>query len=78
MSIEIYMSNKIVKKYPTNIQAFIVPEILTFIRTDGYGRTDSAIDPEQEYIHFIWSETIHSACSIPFYSKSNGYKNRGP
>jgi len=39
-------------------------------------------DPDQEYIYFMGSETIPSACyilsdesSIPFYSTSNGYKN---
>jgi len=41
---------------------------------------DSASDPDQEYIYFMGSETLPSACyilsdesSIPFYSTSNGY-----
>jgi len=41
---------------------------------------DSASDPDQEYIYFVGSETLSSACyilsdesSIPFYSTSNGY-----
>jgi len=33
--------------------AFIVPEISTFIRTDGHGQIDSVIDPDQEYIYLI-------------------------
>jgi len=39
------------------------------------------LDPDQEYIYFVGSETLPSACyilsdesSIPFYSTSNGYK----
>jgi len=59
-----------------NLLALIVPEISTFIRTDG----SPAIDPDQEYIYHIWSETLPFACyilfnesSIPFYCTSNGY-----
>jgi len=44
---------------------------------------DSASDPDQEYIYFMGSETLPSACytvsdesSIPFYSTSNGNKNK--
>jgi len=40
----------------------------------------TASDPDQEYIYFMGSETLPSACyilsdasSIPFYSTSNGY-----
>jgi len=47
-----------------------------------YGQIDSTIDPDQEYIYFIWSETLPSACyihtyneSCTFYSTSNGYNN---
>jgi len=61
-----------------NSLAPIVSEISAFIRTDR--RTDG--DPDQEYIYFLGSETLPSACyilsdksSIPFYSTSNGYKN---
>jgi len=63
-----------------SIVACVVSEISAFIRTDGL--TDSASDPDQEYIHFKGSETLPSACyilseesSIPFYSTSNGYNN---
>jgi len=49
---------------------------------DGYNWIDSASDPDQEYIYFMWSDTLPSArfilsdeSSIPFYSTSNGYKN---
>jgi len=41
--------------------------------------SDSASDPDQEYIHFMGSETLPSACyilsnesSIPFYSSVTG------
>jgi len=58
--------------------SFIVPEISTFIRTDGHGYIDSTIDFDQEYIYFVRLETLPSACyilfnesSIPFYSTSN-------
>jgi len=44
---------------------------------------DSASDPDQEYIHFMGSETLSSICyiifdksNIPFYSTSNGYNNK--
>jgi len=30
--------------------------------SDGHGQIDSAIDPNQEYICFIWSKTLPSAC----------------
>jgi len=40
-------------------------------------------DPDQEYIYFMGSETLPSACyihsdesSIPIYSTSNGYNKR--
>jgi len=65
-----------------NSLAPIVSEISAFIRTDG--RTDRRTwlerDPDQEYIYFMGSETLPSACyilfdesSIPSYSTSNGY-----
>jgi len=48
-------------------------------RTYGHGLIDSASDPDQEYIYFMVSETLLSACYIfsdesfiPFYSTSNG------
>jgi len=54
-------------------------------RTNGHGFIDAASDPDQEYIYFIRSETLPSACyilsdetSIPFYSTSNGYKKTRP
>jgi len=37
-----------------NILAFIVRDIEAFMRTDGHGQFDSAIDPDQEYICYIW------------------------
>jgi len=37
-----------------NLLAFIVPEIPTFIRTDGHGHIDSAIDPDQEYVYTLY------------------------
>jgi len=59
-----------------NLLALIVPEISKFIRTDGLGQIDSVIDPDQEYILFICTETLSSACyilfndsNIPFYSR---------
>jgi len=69
-----------------NSLAPIVSEISAFFRTDrrtdGHGLIDSASDPDQEYIYFMGSETLPSACyilsdesSIPFYSTSNGYNN---
>jgi len=61
-----------------SIVTIIVSEISAFIRTDG--KIDSASGPDQEYIHFMGSETLPSACyilfdesSIPFYFSSNGY-----
>jgi len=64
-----------------NSLALIVSEISAFIRTDR----QTARDPDQEYIYFMGSETLPSACyilsdesSIPFYSTSNGYKNVVP
>jgi len=58
-----------------SIVAPIVSEISAFIRTDGHGWIDSASDPDQEYIYFMESETLTSACyvlsdesSITFYS----------
>jgi len=33
-------------------------------RTDGHGYIDSASDPEQDYIYFMGSETLPSACYI--------------
>jgi len=33
-------------------------------RTDGHGYIDSASDPDQEYIYFMRSETLPSACYI--------------
>jgi len=67
-----------------SIVAPIVSEISAFIRTDGHGYIDSASDPNQEYIYFMGSETLPSACyilsdesSTPFYTTSNGYnKNK--
>jgi len=60
-----------------SIVAFIVSEISAFIRTDGRGKIDSLSDPDQEYIYFIGSETLPSACyilsdesRISFYSTS--------
>jgi len=56
-----------------SIVALVVSEISAFIRTDGYGKIDSASNPDQEYIYFMGSETLPSACytlsdesSIPF------------
>jgi len=53
--------------------ALVVSEISAFIRTDRARST-------REYIYFMGSETLASACyilsyesSIPFYSTSNGY-----
>jgi len=64
-----------------SIVALTVSEISAFKRTDGHGWIDSASDPDQEYIYFMGSETLPSACyilsdeySIPFYSTNNGYK----
>jgi len=64
-----------------NSLALIVSEISAFIRTAC--QIDSASDPDQEYIYFMGSETLPSACyilsdesGITFYSTSNGYKNR--
>jgi len=66
-----------------NLIAFIVPENSTFIRTDGQGQIDSAIDPDQEYIYSIWSQTLPSACYILYnescihlHSTSNSYNNK--
>jgi len=57
-----------------NSLALIVSEISAFIRTNGHGYIDSATDPDQEYMYFMASETLPSACyilsdesSIPFY-----------
>jgi len=65
-----------------NLLAFIVSEMLTFLRTGGHGQIDLAIDADQEYLSVIWSETLPSACyilfnesSLPFYSTSKGYKH---
>jgi len=33
--------------------AFTVPGNSTFIRTNGHGQIDSAIDPDQEYINIL-------------------------
>jgi len=62
-----------------NSLALIVSQISAFIRTDGHGYIDSASDPDEEYIYFVGSETLPSACfilsdesSIPFYCTSNG------
>jgi len=62
-----------------NSLALIVSKISAFMRTNGYGKIDSASDPDQEYMYFMGSETFPSACyilsdesSIPFYSTSNG------
>jgi len=46
----------------TSIVALIVSEISAFRRTDG--KTDMASGPDQEYIHFIGSETLPSTCYI--------------
>jgi len=40
--------------------------------SDGHGQIDSAIDPNQEYICFIFCLLLLSETSIPFYSTSNG------
>jgi len=60
-----------------SVVAFIVSDISAFIRTDGHGLIDSASNPDQEYIYFMGSETLPSACyilseesNIPFYSTS--------
>jgi len=61
----------------------LVSEISAFIRTDRRTWLDRlASDPVQEYIYFMGSETLPSACyilsdesSIPFYSTSSVYKN---
>jgi len=44
-----------VKVFPK--QSFIVPEISTFIQTDGDRQICSVIDSDQEYICFTYSET---------------------
>jgi len=44
--------------------ALIVSNISAFIRTDGHGKIDSASDPDQEYMYFMGSETLPSACYI--------------
>jgi len=54
-----------------------------FLRS--HGQIESAIDPDQEYILFIWSETLPSACYILFnelyltstliFTTSNRYTN---
>jgi len=43
-----------------------------------------ASDPDREHIQFLGSKTLPSTCnilsdksSIPFYSTSNGYNNKG-
>jgi len=52
---------------------FIVPEIEAFIRSDGHGQFDSAIDPDQEHmfihVYFIGRKrfVIHNY-KIVFYS----------
>jgi len=38
--------------------AFIVPEILTFIRKSGHDQIDSAIQPDQEYT--VCQETVYT------------------
>jgi len=53
-----------------NLLAFIVPEISTFIGTEGHGQTELAVDPDQEYIYLIWSETLPFACYILFNESS--------
>jgi len=50
-----------------NLPAFIIPEMSTLYgRTDGQCQIDWAIDTDQEYINFIWSETLLSTCYIHF------------
>jgi len=34
--------------------------------SSAFSQLNSAIDPDQEYIYFIHSETLPSACYIPF------------
>jgi len=58
--------------YP-NIVTLIVCEISAFIRANGLDKIDSASDPDQEYIYFMGSKKLPSACyilsdesSIPF------------
>jgi len=70
--------------------AFIVPETSTFIRTDGHGQIDSAVDPDL-YTYMVGNASfcllhtcvgrfssacyiLFNECSIPFYSRNNGYK----
>jgi len=52
------------------------------VHPDGQidGQTDMARSTDQEYVYFMGSETLPSACyilsdesNIPFYSTSNGY-----
>jgi len=54
-----------------NLLSFIVPEISTFIRTDGHGQIDSAIDPDQKYIYFVWSKRF--LLLVTYFSKSITY-----
>jgi len=53
-----------------HLLALIVPEISTFIRTNGHSQIDSAFNRNQEYIYFIWSETLSSTCYILFNQSS--------
>jgi len=58
-----------------NVLAFIIPEIETFVRTDEQGQTDSAIDPDQKYIYFIWLETLpRTSYSTTFTLRVKGIK----
>jgi len=57
--------------------------IKTVGATVSSGQIDLASDLYQEYIYFMGSETLPSACyilsdesSIPFYSTCNGYNNK--
>jgi len=64
-----------------SIVAPIVSEISAFMKDRRTAcQIDSARGPDQEYIYFMGSETLPSACyilsdesSIPFYFTSNGY-----
>lgn len=49
-----------------NILAFKVPEMETFILTDGHDQIDSDIDPDNKYIFLIESETPPSNWYILF------------
>jgi len=46
--------------------AYVVPKISTFIQAYGHDKIELAIDPDQKYIYFIWSEKLPFAYYILF------------